>query len=194
MTNLLFSSLSGTAGTETSNGEHAFTTHVQWPMTPGHSNVIPLLVALCSSFPAHAVKLEDEMAKRLTMDELAHRRDVAALFAAAESTLESAKVADREKSGCLVTQSGRIIRKRKVAGQYVSQARNIDHGVSVTHRPLVQVKPAAEVRAWDAMVAADRVLVAAGCRSALVKVVKKDQPVNTPFEQLRAMVAGSATE
>lgn len=121
------------------------------------------------------------MAKRLTVLELADARAEMALAAAAESTLESAKVADRERSGCLVTQRGRIIRKRKVAGQYVSQARNIDHGVSVTQRPVVQVKPAPEVAAWDAMVKADRVLVRMGCRSALVKVIK-DVPKSTAIQ------------
>ena len=112
------------------------------------------------------------MAKRLTVLELEARRADMALVAAAESTLESYKVADRERRGCLVTQRGRIIRKRKVGGQYVSQATNIDHGVSVTRRPTVQVKPAPEIAAWNAMVKADRVLVSMGCRSALVKVVK----------------------
>lgn len=138
------------------------------------------------------------MGKLLTMQDIEKRREVAVLIAAAESTVESAKVADRERSGCLITQSGRVIRKRKVAGQYVSQLRNIDHGVSVTQKAVVPVKPAAEVSAWDAMVKADRAIVACGGRSALVKVIKgvPRQDAVTRLNELieRAMVAASKPE
>lgn len=119
------------------------------------------------------------------------KRELELALAQAESILESAKVADRERSGCLITQRGRIIRKRKVGGQYVSQLKNIDHGVSGTQRPIVQVVPSPEIRAWDAMVKADRAMVAMGCRSALVKVIKGVRPVTT---MELAMVAASKPE
>lgn len=140
------------------------------------------------------------MAKRLTVDELAVRRERATLLAAVESTLQAAEIADRERSGCLLAASGRIVRKRKQSdGQYASVVKSTLHSVSTTSKPQVQVKPGAEVLAWDAMVKADRVLVAAGCRSALVKVVKQAPPVNTPFGKLdqllgKLMVAAGEPE
>ena len=116
------------------------------------------------------------MGKLLTMSELEARRESAALIAAAESTLEAAKIADRERSGLLMRQNGTVVRKRKRDGVYVSAIHSKGHSTSVTKRSQVQVRPGAEVLAWDAMVRADRQMVAAGCKSLLVKVVKGNRP------------------
>lgn len=115
------------------------------------------------------------MAKRLTVNELAALRDRRALDAAVESTLASADIADRERSGLLMRGNGTLVRKRKRDGVYVSAVKSTARGVSVTSKPQVQVVPGAEVRAWDAMVKADRRMVALGCRSMLVKVVKGER-------------------
>jgi hypothetical protein len=62
-------------------------------------------------------------------------------------------------------------------------------------------KPAPEITAWNAMVKADRILIAAGQRSVLVKVIKgvpsptiADTVSSTTIAELRAMVAASTVE
>lgn len=70
------------------------------------------------------------MAKRLTISELATKRETAALIGAVESTIEAAKIADRERSGCLVRQNGSIVRKKKRDGVYVSAVRSMMHSTS----------------------------------------------------------------
>ena len=136
------------------------------------------------------------MGKRLTVQGLAEKREQAALVGAVESTLEALKIADREQSGCLITQRGRLIRKRKVGVQYVSQVASMMHSVSVAQKSLVQVRPGAEVQAWNAMVKADKAIVLAGGRSMLVKVVKRQPDAVTRLGELiqRAMVAANTAE
>ena len=109
------------------------------------------------------------MSKHMTVQDLAAWREIDALHAAAESTLEAAKIADRERSGLLMRGNGTLVRKRKREGVYVSAVKSVGFGVSGTNRPQVQCVPGVEVRVWDAMVKADRMLVAMGCRSSLVK-------------------------
>lgn len=147
--------------------------------------------ALLTYSRGDTVKMEDVMGNKLTVQELAVQREEIALLAAAESTLEGFKIADRERSGCLVTQRGRLIRKRKREGAYVSEVKSTLHSASVTQRSQVQVQPGVEVRAWNAMVKADRVLVAMGCRSALVKVIKG---VRSATALELAMVAANTAE
>ena len=58
------------------------------------------------------------------------------------------------------------------------------------------IRPAPEVRAWNAMVKADKAIVLAGGRSMLVKVVKRQPDAVTRLGELiqRAMVAANTAE
>lgn len=109
------------------------------------------------------------MPKRLTVMELDARRAEIALRGAVESTIEAAEIADRERSGLLMRGNGTLVRKRKHDGVLVSATKSVGFGVSGTNRAQVPTRPAVEVLAWDAMVKADRRMVALGCRSMLVK-------------------------
>lgn len=138
------------------------------------------------------------MGKRLTVQELAVRREQAALIGAVESTIEAAKIANRERSGCLITQRGRIIRKRKFAGVYASAVKSTLHSVSTKLGSQVPGR-ALEVAVRDSIIRtmpALLVRVVKGPRHMTIGdvvtiTVPDDAPATDVMAKLRAMVAGS---
>ena len=122
------------------------------------------------------------MAKRLTVEDLAAKRAMATAIAAVESTVESYKVAGRERSGCLIRQNGKIVRKRKRNGVYVSAVQSMMHSTSVKLGNQMPGK-AVEIIVRDSIIRTQPEL--------LVKVIK-GVPKSTAIQL--AMVAGSAAE
>lgn len=106
------------------------------------------------------------------------------------------KLAVRERAGRTLSQSGRLLPKRSWIGTEVngeraisaSQAAQRGHSRSVK---LWKGKPAPEVQERDLRIAYDRQMVAAGCRSTLVRVVKGSKPV-TAMEVAMTVAVGTA--
>jgi hypothetical protein len=112
----------------------------------------------------------------------------------------------RERRGLTLQPSGRLAAKRNWIGTEVNgeRATPASQGTQRGHSRSVKLwkgKPAPEITAWNAMVKADRILIAAGQRSVLVKVIKgvpsptiADTVSSTTIAELRAMVAASTVE
>jgi hypothetical protein len=109
------------------------------------------------------------------------------------------KQAVRERAGRMLTSSGRLVPKRawigtEVNGERAMPASQIGQRGMSRSTKLWSGKPAPEIQVRDMQIAYDRERVAAGCRSALVKVVKGNRGNSQPLTAMAVALSAVKVE